>query len=209
MGQKRQNARNTRNTRFWRILLIWACQKRQTEQKCLRDTVFLARGASISGAAGKNDRKGDDGMTAKTKYRHDAEDRVIASVSIDEITCYVDEDGSPIREYTKEERDAAQKESDAAESYPLTWEEIIKLDPRVSDLYREICGVKDDKSKKSFCANTAWYGDGFKDDVGNLVGFSTKPKQPNRLLRTMKAYDIVYGKCYGALPNCRNCGCYG
>ena len=89
----------------------------------------------------------------------------------------------------------------------LTWAQIIAAEPRVAALYLDARKIKDDKSKSSFCANAVWY-DYFKDRVVALVGFSTNPKQPDPRLRSMDAYDLVYHKCYQALPNCRNCNCF-
>ena len=99
-----------------------------------------------------------------------------------------------------------------ADNRLLTWDEIVKLEPRVGELYRDVRKARDDKSKPSFCANAVWYGyrghPGFKHRVEQLVGFETGPKQLDPRLRTMEAYDLVYQKCYKALPNCRNCACF-
>jgi hypothetical protein len=96
---------------------------------------------------------------------------------------------------------------EARDEDTITWTQIVKLEPRLAALYRQAKAVKDDKSKRSFCANTVWYGSygraGFKDRMVRLVGFETA----NPRLQTMRAYDIAYGKLYSALPDCRNCMC--
>lgn len=87
----------------------------------------------------------------------------------------------------------------------LTWKEVVTAEPRLANLYADVCAVRD-VGGNSFCANAAWYGYrgyGFKERMFNLVGFYAA----NPDLRTMEAYDLAYDKLYRALPNCRNCAC--
>lgn len=91
---------------------------------------------------------------------------------------------------------------------PLTWAKVINLEPALKRLLEEIRRVKDDKRRRSFCANNVWYGyggyRGFKEPMHSLVGWEAR----NAELRTMEAYDLVYEKLYSALPDCRNCSCF-
>jgi hypothetical protein len=91
----------------------------------------------------------------------------------------------------------------------ITWRDAIKIEPRLLQLYRQIRAVKDDLDLTHFCANAVWYGHnghpGFKRHMCDLVGFQAESDDPR--IRTMQAYSMVYDKLYGALPDCRNCGC--
>ena len=87
-----------------------------------------------------------------------------------------------------------------------TWRELAKLEPRLTQLYKEIKTIKDEGA--GFCANVAWYCDhprGLGPGMNQLVGWVSKTHNPR--LRTIAAHGLVYDKLYGALPNCRNCGC--
>jgi hypothetical protein len=90
----------------------------------------------------------------------------------------------------------------------VKWSQIIKIEPRLNDLYKEAKALKDNGSAVSFCANSEWYGwhnhHGFKQRLCSLVGWEAAHES----LRTQDAYDIAYDKIYEALPNCRNCGCF-
>jgi hypothetical protein len=39
-----------------------------------------------------------------------------------------------------------------------------------------------------------------------LVGWHARQDDP--LLRSIKAYDVAYTRCYEALPGCRDCWCW-
>ena len=86
----------------------------------------------------------------------------------------------------------------------LTWNDLAEREPRLVVLLMEIKQVKDDKSKRSFCANRVWYRD-FKPRMIVLVGWDAEKDDP--MLRTQEAYDICYDYLYAKLPNCRNCLC--
>lgn len=90
------------------------------------------------------------------------------------------------------------------------WERLCELEPRLIKLYKEIMTIKDDKRERSFCANRVWYGQngwGFKQRFSELVGWGSN--SPHELLHTKEAYDVAYRKLYSALPDCRNCSCFG
>lgn len=86
----------------------------------------------------------------------------------------------------------------------LTWNDLTEREPRLIGLLIDIKMVKDDKAKRSFCANQVWYRD-FKPRVITLVGWYAELDDP--MLRTMEAYDIGYQYLYKHLPNCRSCLC--
>lgn len=93
---------------------------------------------------------------------------------------------------------------DEGKPFVLTWEKIIKAEPRVKSLYQLIGSVRDDPDREWFCANDLWY-EYFKPIVHSLVGWGTLDYNP--MLMNCRAYDIVYRKCYNRLPPCRNCAC--
>jgi hypothetical protein len=85
----------------------------------------------------------------------------------------------------------------------MTWTEIVSIEPRLSELLREVQAVKD-PGGKYFCANDHWYPlGGFKSRLSRLVGWHAE----NPALRTCEAYDIAYDFLYELLPNCRECRC--
>lgn len=93
-------------------------------------------------------------------------------------------------------RDEARKES-------LTWETIIAIDPFFDDLLHEIEGTE---PGERFCANDIWYKK-YKPIILRRVGYCS-PNYAPEILKTERAYEIVYEKLYGALPNCKGCGCF-
>lgn len=93
----------------------------------------------------------------------------------------------------------------------MTWDELVRLEPRLLDLEREVRAIRDDKRKPSFCANAVWLGYGIPGLAGlklkmtRLVGWEARGKAEG--LHTERAYDVAYSHLYGLLPDCRNCGC--
>jgi hypothetical protein len=91
----------------------------------------------------------------------------------------------------------------------ISWKQLIALEPRLLELYREAKATRDDKGKSSFCANHAWYGrrghEGFKHRMCELIGYSRKD---DPVLGSKFAYDVAYHTIYNALPDCRNCICF-
>jgi hypothetical protein len=98
-----------------------------------------------------------------------------------------------------------------AEQAPLTFEQLCELEPRLLDLLNEARAIKDNRRKRSFCANQVWYGwrghEGFKPRLLDLVGFRRKHDGSDPRLATSRAYDVAYHTIYDALPDCRNCAC--
>jgi hypothetical protein len=108
----------------------------------------------------------------------------------------------------------------------ITWEELVQLEPRLLELYRQIQAVRNDKSARSFCANAHWYGAlpgtyeddetvryhgtgswfaprrpprSFKDHLVRLVGYYAERRGEPRL-RTSQAYHVAYRSFIGRCP---------
>ncbi|NUO06972.1 MAG: hypothetical protein HUU07_16525 [Candidatus Brocadia sinica] len=94
-------------------------------------------------------------------------------------------------------RDEATKES-------LSWETIIVIDPFFDDLLSEIEGIELEPGER-FCINDTWYKK-YKPIILRRVGYFA-PNYAPEILKTERAYDIVYRKLYDALPSCKGCGC--
>jgi hypothetical protein len=92
----------------------------------------------------------------------------------------------------------------------LTWEQLTELEPRLLTLYERARAIKDNRRKPSFCANRTWgeWG-GLREQLSDLVGWAVKRWGGDPRLATSRAYDIAYRKVYDALPDCRNCVCWG
>lgn len=84
----------------------------------------------------------------------------------------------------------------------VTWDELVKAEPRLSQLEASVKAVDD--SGPVFCANWVWVNQ-FKPVLVNLVGWFARDKAA--ILHTAEAYDIAYDHLYGLLPDCRNCKC--
>lgn len=88
----------------------------------------------------------------------------------------------------------------------LKWSQLVKWEPRLKELQRDIKAVKDDPTRPAFCANLVWYkAGGFKVRLCHLVGWDAEGSEP--LLHTPEAYDLAYDRLYELLPPCRNCNC--
>lgn len=90
---------------------------------------------------------------------------------------------------------------------------LMRLEPGLEKLHSLATRVRDDGGA-AFCANHRWYGcakrgacekchGGIKTTLCNLVGWDAQ----NPELQTEEAYEDAYEIIYGALPDCRNCGC--
>jgi hypothetical protein len=85
----------------------------------------------------------------------------------------------------------------------LTWRELVKIEPELGVLLKEIRQVKD-LGGPSFCANQIWYSQ-YKERLCRLAGWEAQKDDPR--LRSEAAYDLAYDKLYYTLPDCRNCNC--
>lgn len=93
---------------------------------------------------------------------------------------------------------------------PLTWQQLVRLEPRLAALLAEAKVVRDDGRGRWFCGNAVFYGypgwRGFKPRLRALVGWDRPAYHP--VLSGRRAYDLVYQTIYRALPDCRGeCGC--
>lgn len=92
------------------------------------------------------------------------------------------------------------------------WEDLVRIEPRLGEMLKEIQSIKDDGTAPSFCANAQWYRspgegeDSFKDRLVAMAGWHAQSSDPE--IRSDLAYNVAYEKLYEALPNCRNCGCF-
>jgi hypothetical protein len=93
----------------------------------------------------------------------------------------------------------------------MTWNELIKLEPRLLALAKEAAAYKKNAQGKEYvCANDRWYGNGqwrdkgIKERLVLLVGWLAERPE----LKTMEAYDVAYEYIYNLLPTCRNCACF-
>jgi hypothetical protein len=61
------------------------------------------------------------------------------------------------------------------------------------------------------CADAVWYGSGgctgLKARLCRLVGWEAERRGGDVALCSTAAYDLAYRVIYGALPDCRGCGC--
>lgn len=91
----------------------------------------------------------------------------------------------------------------AIETKTWTWEELVKLEPRLAQLEAEIRLIK---PSPGFCASAMWYGNarrpGLKAKMCVLVGWDAK----NPVLRGYEAYDTAYAHLYSLLPACQHPG---
>jgi hypothetical protein len=89
----------------------------------------------------------------------------------------------------------------------LTFEELVKLEPRLMVLMAEIRKVSS-AGQPNFCANAIWYGykdpaNSFKRRMSDLVGIHA---HQTGILESSAAYDVAYAALYSALPSCRHPG---
>lgn len=87
---------------------------------------------------------------------------------------------------------------------PITWRQLVALEPRLTWLLAAARGTRDTGETPSFCANAVWLED-FKPMLNRLVGWGAWRRDP--VLRSSAAYDLAYGHIYAALPDCRECLC--
>ncbi len=89
-----------------------------------------------------------------------------------------------------------------------TWEDLATREPRLTQLRQAVEQVSA-RGNPRFCANATWYGSAggpnFRGQVMRLVGWHAE--NPDPVLHTMAAYDLVYQVLYDLLPDCRDCAC--
>ena len=85
----------------------------------------------------------------------------------------------------------------------MTWAEMAKIEPRLKDLLKQAQDYKrESKKEEVVCANQAlvsW----IKPQLTRLVGWDS----PHKELQSHLEFDVAFRTIYGALPDCRGCGC--
>jgi hypothetical protein len=91
-----------------------------------------------------------------------------------------------------------------------TFQELLKLEPRLGDLYNMARALHDNKDPV-FCATAIWGGflvglrPGLRAILESLVGGTS---QQGGVLRTYEAWEVAYKTIYLAMPECRGrCWC--
>lgn len=85
-----------------------------------------------------------------------------------------------------------------------TWQELTKLEPRLSVLLKQARNVQN--TGTGFCANAVWYRQGgLRNELRRLVGW--RAERDNPTLRSQAAYAVAYRKVYQSLPPCQECNC--
>jgi hypothetical protein len=88
------------------------------------------------------------------------------------------------------------------------WKRLVKIEPLLVELLKEVEAIRDDRTKPSFCANRLWYGRGpngeesIRTRMEELVGWDC----PTPELQNHIDHAVAYGVLYNLLPDCRNCG---
>jgi putative DNA primase/helicase len=84
----------------------------------------------------------------------------------------------------------------------LTWEEMVKTEPRLGKLLKQVQSV----DTSEICFTQHWFDlpKGLKQTMKKLVGFEAKGDDR---LRTRAAYDIAYKVLFHDAPPCRCPGC--
>jgi len=88
----------------------------------------------------------------------------------------------------------------------LSWNDIVKQEPRLLNLYNEAASLDSSKQAR-FCAYETWLCD-FKTRVSLLVGWQRKD-MGLPMLDTVEAYHVSVIMIMSAFPKCRGCNCAG
>ena len=84
--------------------------------------------------------------------------------------------------------------------------ELLRLEPRLAELEREVDGVRDDGERPWFCSNFLWLP--INTRLRLLIGVARLPQpDEDRGLYDSRAYERVFTHLSQRLPPCRNCGC--
>ncbi len=93
--------------------------------------------------------------------------------------------------------------------WPLRWDLLIKREPRLEELRREMHSQRDDRRAPYFCANELWSGagdqPGYEARMLRLVGGAAETDDP--VVRSAEAVAIARNVLYETLPYCRDCNC--
>jgi hypothetical protein len=84
----------------------------------------------------------------------------------------------------------------------MDWAQIVRIEPALAELLKEIEAVKDDLARPAFCASATWV-DQVKPRLCQLVGWGARDSR----LRSMQAYEAACEVLRAPLPPCRGCAC--
>jgi hypothetical protein len=92
-----------------------------------------------------------------------------------------------------------------------TFNQLVKLEPKLGELLKQAQAVKDDGSQEYYCGNAVWFGwdnyPGFKRSLCALVGWD-RLGDGDPVLFSSDSYEVAYKTIYNALPYCRGeCRC--
>ncbi len=87
-------------------------------------------------------------------------------------------------------------------------EDFIRLEPRLSELEREVDAARDDGRSAWFCSNYLWLP--VNTRLRALVGVARLPQPGDEAhpeLYDSRSYELVFTHLSRRLPACRGCGC--
>ena len=87
-------------------------------------------------------------------------------------------------------------------------DELLRVEPRLSELQSEIDAVRDDGQRAWFCSNFLWLP--FNTRLRLLLGVARLPQpedEKHRELYDSRAYELIFEHLSERLPPCRACGC--
>lgn len=84
-----------------------------------------------------------------------------------------------------------------------SYEELCRLEPRLTELEQDVRAVRDDGQSSFFCSNFLWLP--MNARLRRLVGVD-RP-EPDLVLGDSRVYEEAYGHLSRLMPPCRDCGC--
>ncbi|HEX6883310.1 MAG TPA: hypothetical protein VF530_08000 [Planctomycetota bacterium] len=91
---------------------------------------------------------------------------------------------------------------------PTDLGQILRLEPRVAELEREVDGVRDDPTRPWFCSNFVWLP--VNTRLRLLVGVARVRQagdEERPELYDSRVYELAFEHLSRRLPPCRACGC--
>ena len=86
--------------------------------------------------------------------------------------------------------------------------DLFALEPRLSELEREVDAVRDDGRSSWFCSNYLWLP--VNTRLRLLIGVARLPQpgdEDRSVLYDSRTYELVFEFLSRRLPPCRGCGC--
>jgi len=95
----------------------------------------------------------------------------------------------------------------------VTYEELVRLEPRLEELEQRIADVRDPGNTEWYCSNYVWMP--LNADLKDLVGVARRHTgassdlrpEEEALLRSSFSYEVAYLHLSALMPPCRACGC--